>query len=189
MLDFFRILILLSCVWVLIDAKRIGVTKGQIDGFWNIGPWGWFFGCIFLWIVCFPMYLSKRSLYIRINSRAKYVPKSKGAGQCPTCLKQYTGDPSFCPNCGYNLKGTITTTAKVGKLQFYMGQASLDTCPCVLTCRLPSRSLVTRSKHRSVLVLLTKPPPTGKLGILSFESNINSLIAGAFQPRIFPSKQ
>lgn len=56
----FLLVVLGSSVWVLIDAKRIGVRKGLVDGIANIGPWGWFFGCILLWIVVFPLYLIKR---------------------------------------------------------------------------------------------------------------------------------
>jgi hypothetical protein len=37
-----------SSIWVLIDAKSIGVKKGQIGGLGNLGPWGWFFMLIIM---------------------------------------------------------------------------------------------------------------------------------------------
>lgn len=49
-----------SAIWVLIDAKNIGVRKGVITGMGNMGPWAWFFCCLLLWIVAFPIYLFKR---------------------------------------------------------------------------------------------------------------------------------
>ena len=57
-----------TSIWVLVDAKSIGVKKGQIKGLGDLGPWGWFFVCLLLWIVGFPFYLAKRSEYKKINS-------------------------------------------------------------------------------------------------------------------------
>lgn len=54
------LIVLGSAIWVLIDAKKIGVRKDVITGIGNIGPWAWFFCCLLLWIVAFPLYLFKR---------------------------------------------------------------------------------------------------------------------------------
>ena len=59
-----------TSIWVLVDAKTLGVKKGQISGMGDIGPWGWFFACLLLWIVGFPFYLAKRSEYKRVNTLA-----------------------------------------------------------------------------------------------------------------------
>lgn len=64
------LIIIGTSIWVLIDAKSIGVKKGQITGVANLGPWGWFFVCLLLWIVGFPFYLAKRGEYKRINSNS-----------------------------------------------------------------------------------------------------------------------
>ena len=61
------LLIIGTSIWVLFDAKSIGVKKGQIKGLANIGPWGWFFGCLLLWIVGFPLYLANRNKFKSIN--------------------------------------------------------------------------------------------------------------------------
>ncbi len=58
-----------TSIWVLADAKTIGVKKGQISGFTDLGALGWFFACLLLWIVAFPFYLAKRSEYKRINGK------------------------------------------------------------------------------------------------------------------------
>ncbi len=54
------VVILGTSIWVLFDAKSIGVKKGLVTGIANMGPWTWFFVCLFLWIVGFPVYLAKR---------------------------------------------------------------------------------------------------------------------------------
>ena len=53
--------ILGTATWVLFDAKKIGARKGLTKGMSDMGPWGWFVGCVLLWIVAFPLYLIKRS--------------------------------------------------------------------------------------------------------------------------------
>ncbi len=42
--------ILLSSLWVFIDARRQGVPK----------PTGWAIGCLLMWIIIFPWYLARR---------------------------------------------------------------------------------------------------------------------------------
>ena len=61
MIDLLPALVVLgTSVWVLVDARRRGITKGKIKGFFNMGPAGWFFSCLLMWIVAFPAYLVKR---------------------------------------------------------------------------------------------------------------------------------
>jgi hypothetical protein len=52
-----------SAIWVLIDAKKIGVRKGLVSGMGNTTPWNYFFLILVLWIVFFPMYLYYRGKY------------------------------------------------------------------------------------------------------------------------------
>lgn len=63
------IMVIATSIWVLIDSKTIGVKKGQIQGMGDLGPWGWFFVTLLLWIVGFPFYLAKRAEYKRINGK------------------------------------------------------------------------------------------------------------------------
>lgn len=62
------VLVVLTSLWVLMDAMNIGVKKGQIAGMWNLGSVMWFLGCLLMWIIVFPMYLIKRPEYIRANT-------------------------------------------------------------------------------------------------------------------------
>lgn len=60
------LVVISGSVWVLVDATTIGVRKGMIRGFFDMGPWGWFFSCVLLFVVGFPAYLAKRQEYKRI---------------------------------------------------------------------------------------------------------------------------
>lgn len=76
-------LVLLSGVFVLIDAKRIGVRKGLLAGMGNMGPWSWCFGTLLLWIVVFPMYLLYRGKYkaaIKTQQSSATPPASSAVG-------------------------------------------------------------------------------------------------------------
>lgn len=64
------VIVLVSSIWVLIDARKIGVQKGQIQGIANMGPVAWLIACLFLWIIAFPMYLIKRPEYRRANGKS-----------------------------------------------------------------------------------------------------------------------
>jgi hypothetical protein len=60
-----------TSVWVLVDARTLGIEKGQIKGFFNMGPTGWFFSCLLCWIVAFPAYLVKRHEYKRVTASGR----------------------------------------------------------------------------------------------------------------------
>ena len=72
--------VLASSIWVAVDASSIGVKKGQMSGLLDMGPGGWFFSCLLLWIICFPLYLTKRGEYKRINSK-KLKKKAKSSNK------------------------------------------------------------------------------------------------------------
>ncbi len=65
------IFIIATSVWVYFDAKAIGVKKGQIPGFVDMGPGGWFCVTLLLWIAGFPAWLAYRGKYKQINRCAK----------------------------------------------------------------------------------------------------------------------
>lgn len=58
-----------ASIRVLIDAKTIGIKKGQIQCMGNLGSWDRFFVCLFLWIVEFFFCLAKRVEFKRINGK------------------------------------------------------------------------------------------------------------------------
>ena len=54
------VIVIGTSVWVFRDARERGVEKDQQEGFLDLGPWGWFLGCLLVWIVVFPIYLINR---------------------------------------------------------------------------------------------------------------------------------
>lgn len=67
------LLILTTSVWVLIDASVLGVRKGLVKGFFDMGPVGWFLVCLLLWIIGFPAYLAMRG---KLKAAAAAAQKS-----------------------------------------------------------------------------------------------------------------
>jgi len=65
------LLILATAIWVGFDAHSIGVKRGQVKGLANMGPWGWFFATLFIWIMGFPLYLANRNKFKIINEKIK----------------------------------------------------------------------------------------------------------------------
>ena len=63
------IIVIGTSIWVWMDAKSIGVKKGQVQGLADLGPTGWLFACLLLWIVAFPIYLAKRDEFKKINGK------------------------------------------------------------------------------------------------------------------------
>jgi hypothetical protein len=66
-----------SAVWVLFDARSIGVRKGLVPGIGNMGPTSWFVVVFMLWIVSFPAYLYYRAKFIA--AVADGAPPADGA--------------------------------------------------------------------------------------------------------------
>lgn len=72
-----------TSIWVLCDAISIGVKKGQVKGFGDMGPVGWFFACLLLWIVGFPLYLAKRSEFKIAQQRETSIGERNFAAPLP----------------------------------------------------------------------------------------------------------
>jgi uncharacterized membrane protein len=72
------IVVIGTSVWVLVDSNSIGVKKGKIGGLFNMGPAGWFFSCLLLWIVAFPAYIVKRSEYKRMATMGGHPSATQG---------------------------------------------------------------------------------------------------------------
>ena len=94
MTGFMFLVVIGTSIWVLIDAKAIGVRKGLIHGLGDMGPWGWFFGCLLLWIIGFPLYLAKRSEFKRANA-ATSLPSMP-----PPMVADGRAGQRYCSACG-----------------------------------------------------------------------------------------
>jgi hypothetical protein len=64
------LVVLASSLWVLRDARRLGMTRQTGPGFFNMGPISWFLSCLLLWAVAFPAYIVTRRRYKRAASAA-----------------------------------------------------------------------------------------------------------------------
>ncbi len=68
---FIFIVVIATSIWVLIDAHILGVRKGVVKGLGDMGPFGWFFASLLLWIIAFPLYLGMRPKYVKARSENK----------------------------------------------------------------------------------------------------------------------
>ena len=88
------VVVLGSSIWVLVDAQSLGAgkldpqkvvpAKFRLSSNPDPGPGAWFFGCLLLWIVVFPMYLLQR-------------PNLKAAGFAPTSNAGNAGHHNLPP--------------------------------------------------------------------------------------------
>lgn len=97
------LLVLFSSVWVFIDATRLGVKAGQLTGFKSMGPAGWLFSCLLLWIIGFPYYLSvrpdlKRALPRYPECGGVVVEGARKCLHCGSAVERIL-EPC-CPACG-----------------------------------------------------------------------------------------
>ena len=89
-----------TSIWVLVDAQQIGIKRGQLGGgFLDMTPGGWFFLCLLLCIVGFPLYLAKRPEYVRINQGIASLNNSR-LKKCYFCAQEIKAEARVCRYCG-----------------------------------------------------------------------------------------
>ena len=86
------LLVLGTAIWAAIDSSKLGVRSGCLGGgFADIGPAGWFFGVLLLWIIGFPLYLVTRPKYL---ARRTWVEDGRPMKGAPSPSNATTGPPS-----------------------------------------------------------------------------------------------
>ncbi|MDD5384561.1 MAG: hypothetical protein PHG89_06745 [Gallionella sp.] len=83
---------LVMAIWVLYDAKKIGVRKGLVSGIGNLSPWGWFWLTSILGIIGFGIYWYHRGKLI----------EAVAAGSSNSAIQDST--PIVVPSSGQQTK-------------------------------------------------------------------------------------
>ena len=102
------IVVIISSIWVYIDARSIGAKKGLTKGLFDIGPFGWALCCLLFWIIAFPAYLIKRGDIKRAvasNEESESKPK-RDLKRCPFCGEEIQKQAVFCRFCKKELTET-----------------------------------------------------------------------------------
>ena len=95
---FFWIIVIVSSIWVYVDAKAIGAKRGLMKGFFDLSPVAWFFCSLLLWIIAFPAYLLKRG---QIKEAAKGTTENSVIYQQQAPIEN---DTKTCPFCSEIIK-------------------------------------------------------------------------------------
>jgi len=77
------ILVVGSSIWVGIDAWSIGARKGLVPGIVDLGHVGWFFACLGIWVLAFPLYLANRGDIIKAVKAEAATSQTSGASRHP----------------------------------------------------------------------------------------------------------
>jgi hypothetical protein len=76
---FIFLVVVVTTIWVAVDASNIGMTRGRMGGgSLDMGPASWFFCCLLLWIVAFPCYLIARSKFTTLASSGQLGATANG---------------------------------------------------------------------------------------------------------------
>jgi Short C-terminal domain len=73
------LIVIVSAIFVYFDAKQIGVHKGLVDGFFDMGVGAWTTVTLLFWIIGFPAYLVKRGSLKEASARERAVNDSAAA--------------------------------------------------------------------------------------------------------------
>lgn len=65
-MEIISLVVIGTSIWVYFDAKSIGIKKGQLKGFLDMEPGGWFIACLLAWLIVFPLYIVNRQKLKRV---------------------------------------------------------------------------------------------------------------------------
>jgi hypothetical protein len=108
----------LSAIWVAADASRREWPKeekkhGRLAA--PASPVGWAFGTLALWIVVFPLYLSRRQkapLKSSGTTQAATIATDVDAPatkQCPDCAEVVLAEARVCKHCKYRFEEPVSS--------------------------------------------------------------------------------
>lgn len=166
------VIIIGTSFWMLFDAKGIGYDKKDVKGLAGMGPVGWFFAGLLIWIIAFPLYLGSRgklkeSAAIKKASRNKetLIPTQLVIGfiismtlmsctQAPT--PQVPAVPvSQIPKCSdVSIKQTVEKIVKEDRnlaLAFKIQGLDIDTVPLIIS-GIRDRGEFTRSRECAAMI-------------------------------------
>lgn len=95
------LVVLATSIWMAADASKLGYDRRDVRGLAAMGPVGWFFCGLLLWIVAFPLYLIKRPELKAAGEQRRrgllggYGPPGMIAGA------PWQGAPGYRPPQGY----------------------------------------------------------------------------------------
>lgn len=99
MFGILTLLVIISSIWVLVDASSHGIRKEHNVTWYQGGPIGWGLGSLLLWILVFPTYVSARSKLIAATAETASGGRMK---RCPMCAEDVKADALICKHCRHS---------------------------------------------------------------------------------------
>lgn len=83
MFGFSWVVVLITSIWMAIDADKLGYDKRDIKGIAAMSPGGWLICGLLLWIIAFPLYLIKRPELAAAGARRRALAQGQPVGFLP----------------------------------------------------------------------------------------------------------
>lgn len=123
-------IVIASAVWMCVDSYQLGYKKEDVKGLAAIGPLGWLFSGLLLWIVAFPLYLLKRHELKEAGAqRAQQLLSVSGGTASPgTSVVHAPAKPglSLLQVLGYGVVGIVGLTVLTCSVGIVGAMASKD---------------------------------------------------------------
>lgn len=98
MQGWFYLVVIATAIWIAIDASHLGARRGTLGGgMLDMGPVGWFFATLLLWIVALPCYLVTRPKLVRRDSGFALYPQFAPGSQASAGVPMPAGGSGYWP--------------------------------------------------------------------------------------------
>lgn len=127
-------MVIATSIWVAVDASSLGAPRDRNLGVAGSSPVAWGLACIVMWIVFFPLYLTKRPKIRAAGLDHRHGPPSASPGsafagekECPRCAETIKARAQVCRFCGAELVNPSPTRPAEPLGRIFSDETRLET--------------------------------------------------------------